>query len=192
MTLQIDRRDLAFLLYELLDADRLASRPRFAGQGRELYDAVLDTARAVADEHYAPFRKANDQQEPELVDGRVVTNPGLKQGWDAVAESGIIASTHDEARGGMQLPHVIASAAIGHLEAANIGSASYPMLTAGAANLLAAFGSEAQKDFWLPNMLAGKWSGTMALTEPDAGSSLSDLRTSAAPLPDGTYAIEGT
>jgi alkylation response protein AidB-like acyl-CoA dehydrogenase len=192
MTLQIDRRDLAFLLYELLDADRLASRPRFAGQGRELYDAVLDTARAVADEHYAPFRKANDQQEPELVDGRVVTNPGLKQGWDAVAESGIIASTHDEARGGMQLPHVIASAAIGHLEAANIGSASYPMLTAGAANLLAAFGSEAQKDFWLPNMLAGKWSGTMALTEPDAGSSLSDLRTSATPLPDGTYAIEGT
>ena len=192
MTLQIDRRDLAFLLYELLDADRLASRPRFTGQGRELYDAVLDTARAVAEEHYAPFRKANDQQEPELVDGRVVTNPGLKQGWDAVAESGIIASTHDEARGGMQLPHVIASAAIGHLEAANIGSASYPMLTAGAANLLAAFGSEAQKDFWLPNMLAGKWSGTMALTEPDAGSSLSDLRTSATPLPDGTYAIEGT
>ncbi len=192
MTLQLDRRDLAFLLYELLDADRLSDRPRFAGQGREVYDAVLETARRVADEHYAPFRKDNDQREPEVVDGRVVTNPGLKQGWDAVAEAGIIASTHDESRGGMQLPHVIASAAIAHLEAANIGSASYPMLTAGAANLIAAFGSEAQKAAWLPNMLTGRWSGTMALTEPDAGSSLADLRTHATPLPDGTYAIEGT
>jgi alkylation response protein AidB-like acyl-CoA dehydrogenase len=192
VSLQLDRRDLAFLLYELLDADRLADRPRFAGQGREVYDAVLETARSVAEEHYAPFRKANDQQEPQLVDGVVVTNPGLQQGWDAVAESGIIASVHDESRGGMQLPHVIASAAIGHLEAANIGSASYPMLTAGAANLVNAFGSEAQKQAWLPNMLTGRWSGTMALTEPDAGSSLADLRTGATPLPDGTYAIEGT
>jgi alkylation response protein AidB-like acyl-CoA dehydrogenase len=192
VSLQLDRRDVSFLLYEVLDADRLAERPRFAGQGREVYDAVLETARSVAEEHYAPFRKANDQQEPELVDGVVITNPGLKQGWDAVAEAGIIASVHDEARGGMQLPHVIASAAIGHLEAANIGSASYPMLTAGAANLINAFGTEPQKQFWLPHMLTGRWSGTMALTEPDAGSSLSDLRTSATPLPDGTYAIEGT
>jgi alkylation response protein AidB-like acyl-CoA dehydrogenase len=192
VSLQLDRRDLTFLLYELLDADRLAERPRFAGQGREMYDAVLDTARAVADEHYAPFRKDNDQHEPELVHGEVVTHPGLKQGWDAVAASGIIASTHDEAGGGMQLPHVIASAAIAHLEAANIGSASYPMLTAGASNLIRAFGSASQQAAWLPNMLTGRWSGTMALTEPDAGSALSDLRTSASPLPDGTYAIEGT
>ena len=192
MSLQIDRRDLAFLLYELLDVATLPERPRFAGQGREVYDAVLDTLEGVAAEHYAPFRKANDQQEPALVDGRVITNPGLQQGWDAVAETGIIAATHDEARGGMQLPHVIASAAIAFLEAANIGSASYPMLTAGAANLIAAFGSEAQRQRWLPRMLAGTWSGTMALTEPDAGSSLADLRTSARPLPDGTYAIEGT
>ena len=69
MTLQLDRRDLAFLLYELLDADQLADRPRFAWQGREVYDAVLETARAVAEEHYAPFRKDNDQHEPELVGG---------------------------------------------------------------------------------------------------------------------------
>ena len=192
MTLRIDARDLDFLLYELLDVNALASRPRFAGQGREVYDAVLDTARGVADEHYAPFRKDNDQHEPQLVNGVVVTTPGLKQGWDAVAESGLIASTHDESRGGMQLPHVIAGAAISFLEAANIGSASYPMLTAGASNLIAAFGSEAQKAFWLPPMLAGRWSGTMALTEPDAGSSLSDIRTRATPAADGTYHIEGT
>ncbi len=192
MTLQIDSRDLAFLLYELLDVDALADRPRFTGQGREVYNAVLDTARGVANEHYAPFRKDNDQHEPQLVNGVVVTTPGLKQGWDAVAESGLIASTHDESRGGMQLPHVIAGAAISFLEAANVGSASYPMLTAGAANLIAAFGTEEQQSFWLPPMLTGRWSGTMALTEPDAGSSLSDIRTHATPAPDGTYSIEGT
>ena len=192
MTLQIARRDLAFLLYEFLDVEALAKRPRFAGQGREVYDAVLDTARGVADEFYAPFRKMNDQQEPEIVAGRVVTTPSLKAAWDAVAASGIIASTQDESRGGLQLPHVIASASIAFLEAANIGSASYPMLTAGAANLIAAFGSEEHRARWLPPLLTGRWSGTMALTEPDAGSALADLRTKATPLPDGSYAIEGT
>ena len=192
MSLQIDRRDLAFLLYDLLGTDALADRPRFAGQGRDVYDAVLDTAHGIAAEHYAPFRKANDQEEPQLVGGRVVTNAGLKRAWDATAESGLIAATHDEARGGMQLPHVVASAAIAFLEAANIGTASYPMLTAGAANLINAFGDEAQKARWLPPMLSGRWSGTMALTEPEAGSSLADLRTTATPQPDGTYRLEGT
>jgi butyryl-CoA dehydrogenase len=188
----ITRRDLDFLLYELLRADSLVERPRFSEQSREIYDAVIDTARAIADEHYAPNRKRNDQEEPHVVDGRVVLQSDLQGAWNATAESGMIASTHDESRGGMQLPHLIASAAIAHLEAANIGSASYPMLTAGAANLIAEFGSEAQKAQWLPPMLTGRFSGTMALTEPDAGSSLSDLRTKATPAGDGTYHIEGT
>ncbi len=188
----LPRRDLDFLLHELLGADALATRPRFEGQGREVYDAVLDTADGVAREFYAPNRKANDQQEPEVRDGVVVLQPGVKPAWEATAASGIIASTLDEARGGMQLPHVIASAAIAHLEAANIGTASYPMLTAGAANLINAFASEEQKQRWLPPMLTGRFSGTMALTEPDAGSSLADLRTKATPQPDGTYLIEGT
>lgn len=188
----LKRRDLNFVLYELLGAEALAERPRFAGQGREIYDAVLDTADGIAREYYAPNRKANDQQEPEVRDGKVWLQPGVKPAWDATAEAGIIASTHDEARGGMQLPHAIASAAIAHLEAANIGTASYPMLTAGAANLIDAFGSEEQKARWLPPMLTGRFSGTMALTEPDAGSSLADLRTKAIPNGDGTYRLEGT
>jgi alkylation response protein AidB-like acyl-CoA dehydrogenase len=188
----LPRRDLDFLLYELLGVDKLAERPRFEGQGREVYDAVLDMAQGIAEEHYAPNRKANDQQEPEVRDGLVVLQPGVKPAWDATAESGMIASTHDEARGGMQLPHVIASAAIAHLEAGNIGTASYPMLTAGASNLIAEFASEEQKQHWLPPMLTGRFSGTMALTEPDAGSALADVRTKATPVGDGTYHIEGT
>lgn len=188
----LPRRDLDFLLYELLGVHSLAERPRFEGQGREVYDAVLDTAQGIAEEHYAPNRKANDQQEPEVKAGVVVLQPGVKPAWDATAESGMIASTHDESRGGMQLPHVIASAAIAHLEAGNIGTASYPMLTAGASNLIAEFASEEQKLHWLPPMLTGRFSGTMALTEPDAGSALADVRTKATPVGDGTYHIEGT
>ena len=191
MTTVLDPRDLRFFLYELLEVEQLTTRPRFAEQGREVYDAVLDTAQAVAETHYLPNRKRNDQEEPTVVDGRVVTQPELKPAFHATAEAGIIASTHDAERGGLQLPHVVASAAIAWLEAANIGSASYPMLTAGAANLIAAFGSEAQKARWLPPMLEGRFGGTMALTEPDAGSGLADLRTIAIPQPDGTYRLEG-
>ena len=192
MTPVLDRRDLSFLLYELLDVEALAARPRFADQGREVFDAVIDTSRAIAEEHFRPNRKRNDQEEPHVVDGVVVTQSDLKPSFHAVADAGLIAATHDAERGGMQLPHVIAAVAIAHLEAANIGSASYPMLTAGAANLIAACGSEEQKAHWLPPMLDGRFSGTMALTEPDAGSSLSDIRTAARPVGDGTYHIEGT
>ncbi|MGA1308832.1 MAG: acyl-CoA dehydrogenase [Gemmatimonadaceae bacterium] len=188
----LNPRDLHFLLYELLDVEALTARPRFAEQNREIYDAVLETAREVAERHYAPNRKRNDQEEPEVVDGVVVTQPELKPAYAATAEAGIIAATHDAERGGLQLPHTVAGAAIAWLEAANIGSASYPMLTAGASNLIAAFGSEAQKAKWLPPMLDGRFGGTMALTEPDAGSALADLRTTAYPNPDGTYRIEGT
>jgi len=192
MSALLHPRDLQFVLYELLEAEALTARPRFAEQSREVYDAVLDTAREVAERHYAPNRKRNDQEEPQVVDGVVVTQSDLKPAYAATAEAGIIAATHDAEIGGLQLPHTVAAAAIAWLEAANIGSASYPMLTAGAANLIAAFGSEAQKAKWLPPMLDGRFGGTMALTEPDAGSALADLRTTAHPNPDGTYRIEGT
>jgi butyryl-CoA dehydrogenase len=192
MTAVLNPRDLSFLLYELLDVDALSARPRFADQGREVFDAVIDTARAIADEHFSPSMKRNDQEEPQVVDGKVVTQSDLKATLAAVAEAGFIAGTQDAERGGMQLPHVIASLAIAHFEAANVGSSSYPMLTAGSAHLISSFGTEEQKALWLPPMFEGRFTGTMALTEPDAGSSLSDLRTTATPADDGTYRMEGT
>ena len=149
-------RDLEFLLYELLHTDRLVERERFADYSREAFDAVLQTARQIAEEHFAPHRTRNDQEEPRVENGVVVIVPEVKTTLRAVAEAGFIGGTQDAGRGGMQLPHVIASASIGYMEAANIGTASYPMLTAGAANLIAAFGSEAQKDAWLPPMLDRK------------------------------------
>ena len=192
MSSVLNPRDLAFLLYELLDTDALATRPRFAGQDREVWDAALTTARSVAETYFRPSRGRNDAEEPQFINGRVVTHDAVAPAYQAAAEAGIIAATHDADRGGVQLPHTIASAMIAWLEAANVGSSSYAMLTAGAANLLAAFGSAEQQATWLPPMLEGRFSGTMALTEPDAGSALADLRTQAIPQADGTYHLVGT
>jgi butyryl-CoA dehydrogenase len=192
MSTLIHPRTLHFQLYDVLGADTLCQRPRFSDYSREAFDALLESARGIAVERYEPHRTANDTDEPRLENGKVVLNPGVKPAWDATAESGLLAATHDSDLGGMQLPHVISAAAFCLLDSANVATASYPLLTVGAANLIAAFGSDEQMATWLPGMFDGRFSGTMALTEPDAGSSLADLRTSARPAGDGTYHLSGT
>jgi butyryl-CoA dehydrogenase len=188
----VSPRTLAFQLYDVLGVEALCQRPRFADYSREAFDAVLESARGIANELYEPHRAANDTQEPRVENGKVVLNPGVKPAWDATAEAGLLAATHDVELGGMQLPHVISAAAFCTLDAANVATASYPLLTVGAANLIAEFGSDEQKATWLPGMFNGRFGGTMALTEPDAGSSLADLRTVARAQADGSYQVEGT
>jgi alkylation response protein AidB-like acyl-CoA dehydrogenase len=189
----IDPRTLDFLLYDVLESEALCQRPRFADYSREAFDAVLGSARGIATELYLPHRKANDVDEPRVLDGKVVLNPGVKPAYDATAAAGLFAATQDAEHGGMQLPHVLSAAAYALLDAANAGTASYPLLTVGAANLIAACGSDEQKATWLPPMLTGKFGGTMALTEPDAGSSLADIRTSAIrPSKSDVYHLTGT
>jgi len=188
----IDARTLAFQLYDVMDSEALCTRARFGDYSREAFDAVLDSARGIAAEYYLPHQKVNDTDEPRVENGKVVLNAGVKPAYDATASAGLMAASQDADVGGMQLPHVIAAAAYALLDSANAATASYPLLTVGAANLIAAFGSQAQKDAWLPPMFAGTFAGTMALTEPDAGSSLADLRCAAAPQPDGTYHVSGT
>ncbi|MHB8838260.1 MAG: acyl-CoA dehydrogenase, partial [Gemmatimonadaceae bacterium] len=189
----IDPRTLAFQLYDVLDAESLCQRPRFSDYSREAFDAVLESARGIATDFYLPHQKVNDEQEPQLVNGKVVLTPGVKPAYDATAEAGLFAASLDASVGGMQLPHLVSLAAYALLDAANPATASYPLLTVGAANLIATFGSQQQKDTWLPPMLSGKFAGTMALTEPDAGSSLADLRTSAVyHPPSAVYHLSGT
>ncbi len=185
-------RDVAFQLYEVLDTEVLTQRPRFADHSREMFDAVLDTARGIADTHLGNHRKKNDTEEPRIVDGKVVIIPEVKAGVRAIADAGFIASSHDAEIGGMQLPHTITGAALSYFDGANCATTSYAGLTAGAANLIAAFGTQHQKDIFLPPMFAGRFTGTMALTEPDAGSSLSDIRTTAIPAENGVYHMTGT
>ena len=190
--LPLSPRDLAFLLYEVLDVEALCARERFATGSREAYDLVLDTARDIAVDLFAPHHRAQDIEEPQLRDGRVVTIAAVKPALAALAEAGFLGATHDEAIGGLQLPHVVASAAIAWFEGANVATASYALLTSGAANLIATFGSDDLRRRFLPAMFAGRCFGTMALTEPDAGSSLADVRTMATPTSDGRFHLTGT
>ena len=192
----IARRDLEFLLYEWLDVVSLCERPRFADHGRETFDGALDTAERIAAEHFLPHRRKSDVVEPEFDGERVHLIPEVRSAWIAFAEAGLLAAEQDYAYGGMQLPAVVDKACFAYVLAANVGSAGYPLLTIANANLLLAHGSPAQIEAFVRPMLAGQWSGTMCLSEPQAGSSLADVRTRAEPDGDSPlgprYRLFGT
>jgi len=187
-----DPRVLRFLLYDVLAADRLVERARFAGQERAIYDQVLDTAERLAASHFANHNRAADLAEPRLENGKVVVIPEVEAALDAFADAGFLAAHHDAALGGAQLPWTVVQTAFAFFQAANIATAAYPFLTIAAGNLIARFGSDEQRATFLPSMLDGRWFGTMCLSEPGAGSSLGDIRTTATPAPDGTWRLKGT
>ena len=189
---QILRRDdLEFLLYDVLDTAALFGRQRYADFSREAVTAILDTAERLAADHFAPFNRKGDDHEPSFDGEKVTLLTEVKAAWDALAGAGLLAAHHDHERGGMQLPEVVLRAAMAHFFAANIAFAGYPFLTIGAANLIESFASDDLKKRFLPGMLDGRFSGTMALTEPAQGSALADIRTTAIPQPDGTYRLKG-
>ncbi|MEQ1693648.1 MAG: acyl-CoA dehydrogenase [Gemmatimonas sp.] len=192
----LSSRDLDFQLYEVLDVAALAVRERYADHSRETFDAVIATARGLTESHLHPHHRESDEHEPFLRDGRVVTPSAVQRGVAAMADAGFIAATHDYGDGGMQLPQVVATAALLWFDAGNVATSSYAMLTSGVANLVGAFGTPTQRERYLEPLLTGRYFGTMALTEPDAGSSLADLRTRATPAganyPAGSFRIAGT
>ena len=187
----LNRRDLDFLLYEWLDVEQLTKRARYSDHSRETFDAVLELSEQVATKHFAPHNKKADAQEPRFEDGRVVLIPEVREALDVFAKTGLIASAMDHEVGGMQLPVVVANACFAWFQAANVGTSSYPFLTIGAANLLMAHGTPEQVDTYVRPMLEGRWFGTMCLSEPQAGSSLSDVVTRAEPQDDGSYRLFG-
>jgi alkylation response protein AidB-like acyl-CoA dehydrogenase len=187
----INRRDLDFQLFEVLDAEALTQRPRYAEHSRETFAAVLDTATAIAEEKFAPHNRKADEHEPTFDGRRVSMIPEVGEALKAFCEAGFIAAAHDFERGGMQLPVLLTQAAFSLFKGANVGTAAYPFLTIANANVIHRFGSDAQRAKFLGPLLAGRFFGTMALTEPQAGSSLSDITTSATPNADGTYSIVG-
>ncbi|KPF85084.1 acyl-CoA dehydrogenase [alpha proteobacterium AAP38] len=189
---RMDRGEIDFILDGLLDLDSLLSRPRFSHLDRDALSQVLDTAAGLADEKFGPHYHEADKHEPDRINGKVVMLPAVKEAVDAFAEAGFLAAHHDEELGGLQLPWCIVQAAFSFFQTANIATAAYPFLTIGAGNLIRSFGSEAQQAKFLAPMLTGRFFGTMALSEPQAGSSLADIRTSATPNADGSYAITGT
>jgi alkylation response protein AidB-like acyl-CoA dehydrogenase len=187
----LSSRNLAFELYEVLDAEALTQRERFAEHSRETFDAAIATARSIAEELFAPHNRKGDEHEPQYVDGAAVLIPEVEPALSAFHDAGFLNATRDFEAGGMQLPNLLSQACFAHFQSANIATSSYSMLTMGAGNLIESFGNEEQKARFLQPMIEGRFFGTMALTEPHAGSSLSDLRTRAEPHADGSYRIKG-
>jgi len=181
------RPTVDFLLYQWLDAEKLQARERFADHSRETFDAVLDTSERIAREKYAPFNRVVDTEEPRTEtepDGtlRVVLPQATYEARRAYAESGLLSAAQDYDIGGMQLPYTVEAAANSFFAAASISIGSN-LLTSGNANLLMVHGTDLQKQVFALNEFNGRWSGTMCLSEPQAGSSLSDVATRA--VPDG-------
>lgn len=187
----VNRRDLDFLLYELLEVQELTTREAFRDHSRETFEATLDSAHRIALERFAPHSREADENEPQFVDDKVVMIPAVKEALDAFCAAGFMSASFDAHWGGMQLPVTVAQAALAMFKAANISTEAYAMLTIANANLIARFGSEDQQRRYVPNLLSGRFLGTMCLSEPQAGSSLSDIVTRAVLQNDGTYRLFG-
>ena len=176
------RDTIDFLLFDWLDVASLARRERFAEHSHETFAAVLDTCERIAREKYAPFNRTVDSEEPRFDGEKVILPQATYAAREAYAESGMLSAAQDYEHDGMQLPYSVIAAANTFFATASVSIAS-SMLTVGNANLLRVHGTQLQNDVFANNEFNGRWAGTMALSEPQAGSSLSDVSTRA--LPDG-------
>jgi len=182
---------LKFLLHEVHDLESLFQYERFQDFDKEAVDILLDAAKDLADKKFYPFIREMDEKPVVYKDGRIVAHDSLGDMIKGYADLGLIGGVFDYENGGMQMPGTVLSACNHILESANNHSVGYMGLTTGTANLIATFGSQYLKDTFVPKMITAEWTGTMCLTEPQAGSSLSDVTTSATPTDDGMYDIKG-
>ncbi|KOY87173.1 acyl-CoA dehydrogenase [bacterium 336/3] len=191
MAQYVSIRNLKFLLYEVFGIESLTQYEHFKDHNRESFDMILDTAKQIADNILYPTFREMDVQEPQLENGVVNVHPAIKKYLKAMGEAGMIGATYNYEAGGGQVPASVYSLATFILSAANNGASMFTGLSSGAARLIISFANQTLKDKYVPKMLSGEWQGTMALTEPQAGSSLSDITSSAKLLEDGSYSIKG-
>jgi len=187
----VSDRNLRFMLYEVFDVESLSRYPHFEDQDREIYELVLQTAMKIGSDLLLPSLREMDQNPPQFIDGQVKVHPAVKTFMKECGEGGWIAAGAPYDLGGQQLPLMMCAAFRFILAAANYSASVYPFLTSGAAHLIESFGSQELLDTYIPKMFSGDWQGTMALTEPQAGSSLSDITTLAEPTDQGYYKIRG-
>ncbi len=174
------RDTLNFLLHDWLQVASLNQRERFADHSRETFDAVLETCERIAREKYAPFNRVVDLQEPQFDGEKVILPQATHDAHQAYAASGMLSASQDYDIGGMQLPFTVEAAANAFFACASVSIGS-GLLSVGNANLLMKHGTTLQKEVFALKEFSGEWSGTMCLSEPQAGSSLSDITTRAAP-----------
>jgi butyryl-CoA dehydrogenase len=185
-------RDVDFQLYEVLDVPALCALPAFAEHSRDTFELLLDSTRRFAREVLFPTYRVMDAEPPVFRDGRIHVHPLMRTLYPRMVELGLLTATRPTEVGGQQLPMAVYSLASAYLMAGNLSAYGFIGLTIGAAHLLEAFGTPWLKDTFMTRLYAGEWTGTMALTEPQAGSSLADVKTRATPGPDGTYRLEGS
>ncbi len=188
----VSDRNIDFLLYEVLDVERLCAYPWFSDHDRGTFGLYLQSARRFARDVLFPTYKPTDENPPEFRDGRMHVPEPLHRVVPGMVDLGVINATRPADVGGQQLPVVVAGLASAYLMAGNLSAYCYHGLTAGAAHLIEAFGSDWLRQEFMRRMYDGTWTGTMALTEPQAGSSLADIKTRATPAADGTYRIQGS
>ena len=187
----IDLNNLRFILHEMLQVEALCQLERFQEYDKESFDMLLDSTKDYADKVLFPAFKEMDQKPAHYKDGKIIVHPAVGQFMKYAGENGSIGATFDYEVGGMQLPHVIHTGMAHIAQSANNSLPGYTGLTGGSANLIVSFGTQELIERFVPQMISGEWGGTMCLTEPQAGSSLSDITTTAFPQADGSYRIQG-
>ena len=192
MTYQAPVDDIMFALKTAADLPRLIADGLYAGLDEDTVRAVIEEAGKFGAEVLDPLNRVGDRQGSRLLDDTVVTPPGWKEAYDRFVEGGWSALPCPEEYGGQGLPEVVSMAVCEIWNAANLSFGLCPLLTQGAIDALVTDGSEELKKLYLPKMVAGEWTGTMNLTEPQAGSDLGALKTKAVRQPDGTYRLFGT
>ncbi|WP_295313922.1 acyl-CoA dehydrogenase [Roseobacter sp.] len=183
--------DFAFILKHIVDFDQLRETDLFADSTEDVTQAILTEAGKLSDEILAPLQRPGDLHPARLENGVVRTSPGYAGGWSAIAEGGWIGIAADPENGGMGLPMTLASAVNDMMSGACLSLQLAPLMSQGQIEALEHHASDAIKDLYLPKLIAGAWSGTMNLTEPQAGSDVGALSTKAEPKGDGTYAVSG-
>jgi alkylation response protein AidB-like acyl-CoA dehydrogenase len=186
-----DRRDIDFVLHEQLKVEELAEHERFSEFNRKAIDLIVSEARTIAIREILPTQNDGDRIGLRFEDGKVTVPESFHKAWKALRDGEWLAMTEDPEWGGQGMPRSVASAAAGFLQSANFAFLMYAALSHGAGKLIEAFGSEEQKKLFLEKLFSGEWTGTMLLTEPEAGSDVGALTTAATPNSDGTYSITG-
>ena len=189
----INIRNLKFMLHEVLDLEKINSLPKYQDYDAEAYNMAIDSVKDLSDTYLYPIFTEMDKKKAyyDEKDKEVKVHPGLQKAIKALGEAGWIGAYTDYEKGGQQMPQLLLNTGKIIMNAANANAAAYTLLTDGASNLIRAFGSAALHDEYVPKMMAGDWQGTMCLTEPQAGSSLSDIITTAAHNKDGYFNIKG-
>ena len=180
-----------FLLRHVIDAATVLRQASEGDLSLEDADSVMDAAAQLAEQVLAPLNVKGDQQGPTIADGQVKSTPGFRAAMKAFVEGGWTALSHSTAVGGQGIPHVVGNAVLEFWSGANPAFAIAPGLTISAAHTLDSTASPEQKDRYLPKLVAGQWTGTMNLTEPQAGTDVGSIRTKAVRQPDGTWRISG-